>query len=637
MVRGRVGPFVAWTAVVAALAVGVAAGRSARAQGIDRGPGYATSTWATLHGDSSNSDSVPLVTSTDLVREWRALRGAGIVVAPVVDTDGTLFVTTGRGQGTSHLHALTPSGGILWESAPQRGPGDLDSGAVLSAPVLGDDGDVYVGDSNQFFAFHPDGRRKWVAELAAYDARGPFVTGMILGTRVGGITVHGQVLLFDRDTGALAAPVLELPGGASPEGPVPEFVWQEGLIDRAIRRQVLEVLLGYRYEVTNTPAVHPATQRIYLMAAGRTLEDGAFYGIDLVEDTEAFGGVRLEIAFETRTAPATGTSPAISPDGTRVYAFGGSGEIFAIDAFTGELLFERPVDGRQASPTVGADGSVYILAASTLAKLDGGIGDVVWERGYDDFAAEQLPEVGGWRLFVSIGARVARVDSVITVSPNAVWAVLLCGYEVRAGGHDLIHAVRAWLVAVDPDMGSIQAAYPIPDSSEGAISVGRGGRIFLDLLGLQASLAAAAPYERWLPREMRTERPRGGLVAFAPRSKTAHVALGLGWAGDLLARGPVHGPSDRLRAVRAQLEDARWLGVGYAVSAARAAEVGRTLDGVLETIDRCEAGERGASGCGALAGWSRELRLLRSVLQRDAAEAAPPVSPVSAAPRPPAT
>jgi hypothetical protein len=399
------------------------------------------------------------------------------------------------------------------------------------------------------------------------------------------------------------------------------------------------VLLGYRYEVTNTPAVHPATRRIYLMAAGRTLEDGAFYGIDLVEDAgddlDGPGSARLEIAFETRTAPATGTSPAISPDGTRVYAFGGAGEIFAVDAFTGELLFERPVGGQQASPAVGVDGSIYILAASTLAKLDGGTGEVVWERGYDDFAVEQLPDVGGWRLFVTTGARVARVDSVITVSPNAVWAVLLCGYEVRAGGRDMIHAVRSWLVAVDPEMGSLLATYPIPDSSEGAISIGRGGRIYLDLLALQASIAAAAPYEGWLPREMRTQAPRGGLVAFAPRSRTALVALGLGGAGDLLARGPVHGPSERLRVVRAQLEEARWLGVGYDVSVDRAAEVGAAIEGVLDAIDRCEAGERDGAGCASLAGWSRELRLLRSVLQRDAAEsgeAAALAPPASAAP-----
>ena len=75
---------------------------------------------------------------------------------------------------------------------------------------------------------------------------------MIVGDAVGGITVNGQVLLFERATGELAFPVLELPGGESPEGPVPGFVWKGGLIDPEIRELVFEVLLGYRWEVTNT-------------------------------------------------------------------------------------------------------------------------------------------------------------------------------------------------------------------------------------------------------------------------------------------------------------------------------------------------------------------------------------------------
>jgi len=102
-----------------------------------------------------------------------------------------------------------------------------------------------------------------------------------------------NVLLLERETGSLAVPVLDLPGGPSPEGPgVPEWVWAGGLMDPETKERVLEILMGHRYEVSNTPAVHPVTGRIYIMAAGRSLEEGLFYGIDLARG-------ELRIAFET--------------------------------------------------------------------------------------------------------------------------------------------------------------------------------------------------------------------------------------------------------------------------------------------------------------------------------------------------
>ena len=46
--------------------------------------------------------------------------------------------------------------------------------------------------------------------------------------------------------------------------------------------------------------------------------------------------------------------------------------------------------------------------------------------------------------------------------------------------------------------------------------MGHGGELYLDLLAVQASLAAGAPYRWLLPGVMRTPPPRGGLIAFEP-------------------------------------------------------------------------------------------------------------------------
>lgn len=474
------------------------------------GPGYARTTWATVHGDSRNSDYVPLKLSTTLREAWRVLEGSGSWTAPSVAADGRLFVTTGRGRGTSHLHAISPAGQVVWESAPYESDAQLGPGAVTSAPLLGDDGDVYLGDADQFWAFHPDGRVKWVTDVKALGVEGPFVTGIFVGGHVGGVSIHGQVLLLRRSDGALAVPVLDLPGGPSPDGPpVPDWLWEPGLMDRETRERAERILLGYRYEVTNSPAVHPETGRIYLLAGGRSLEEGLFYGVDLVGD-------QLRIAFETVTDPGTGTSPAISSDGRRVYAFDGKGDVLAFDARSGEVLFSAAVGAVQASPSVAPDGSVYALARERLVKLDGRSGEILWERSYHELGREHLPTVSSWWPFVESGEPIGAIDSVVTISEGVLWTSVVMGWEMDVFGREFIHQHSTRLVALDPATGDLLADYPIPDTSEGGISVGHQGQLYLDILAIQASIAAGAPYRWLLPGAMRTPPPRGGIVAFEP-------------------------------------------------------------------------------------------------------------------------
>ncbi len=586
-----------------------------------QGESYAQTTWATVHADSSNSDWVPLVTSPELEQQWRVLEGAAIWTAPSVSADGTLYSTTGRGRDTAHLHAISPEGEILWESAPQQSLDDLDSGAVTSAPLLDDGGDIYVGDSNQFWAFRTDGRVKWVTDVSELGVEGPFVSAMLVGGFVGGISVNGQVLLLDRATGALAVPVLDLPGGESPEGPgVPDWVWAGGLMDPATKPRVLEVLLGHRYEVSNTPAVHPETGRIYIMAAGRSLEEGLFYGIDLVEG-------ELRITFEIRVAPGSGTSPAISPDGKRIYAFGGGGEVMGFDAESGEVIFDKALGGTPASPSVGPDGAVYVLARSRLVKIDGRSGDVIWSRNYDDFAAEKLPAVSWLWPFVTTGKPGAYIDSVVTITPKLVWTSLLLGYELRIFGRELVHAKRTFLVALDPESGDIVAHHPIPDTSEGGISVGRHGEIYLDILAVQSTLASGAPYRWLLPNALDVEPSTAGLVAFAPASQRKQAARGITWAAELLTRtqeplaeGNPERARDLLVMARSQLQ-ASQESIALAkrrgeVDDAETASATRTVKQALAATGACLDALQASRGCPALEAQARSLEGLASVWAR---------------------
>lgn len=495
---------------MAAAAIGLLPSLAQAEPPFANGPGYARTTWAAVHGDSRNSDYVPVRLPTTMKPTWHVLEGSGSWTAPSVAPDGRLFVTTGRGRGTSHLHAISPEGAIVWESDVYEDDTQLGPGAVTSAPIIGDDGDVYVGDADQFWAFHPDGRVKWVTEVSTLGVAGPFVTGIFIGGHVGGVSVHGQVVLLSRADGSLAVPVLELPGGASPDGPpVPDWLWEPGLMDRETRERAERILLGYRYEVTNSPAVHPETGRIYLLAGGRSLEEGLFYGIDLADGA-------LRIAFETVTDPGTGTSPAISADGERVFAFDGEGNVMAFDATTGEVLFTTPIGGVPASPSVDNDGSVYALARERLVKLDGRSGEVLWERNYDDLARRHLPTVSSWWPFVVSGVPTSAIDSVVTITEDVIWTSVVMGWDMNVFGRAFFHPRNTRLVSLDPATGDLLTDYPIPDTSEGGISVGHQGQLYLDILAIQASIAAGAPYRWLLPEAMQTPPPTGGIVAFEP-------------------------------------------------------------------------------------------------------------------------
>lgn len=496
-------------------------------------PGYAQTSWASVHGDASNSDYVPLILSTELQPQWLALKSTVSWTAPTVSPNGNLYITTGRGDGYSHLHALNRDGEILWESAPQRSLDDLDAMAVVSAPVIDVDGDIYVSDSNQLWAFHENGKTKWVASLAKRGISEPFVTVVFAGDRgqfVGGVSADGKVALFSRVDGELAFPILALPGVDGPSGPkIPDALWAEGLMAADIREASWQMLRGYRYRVTNTPAVHGGTGRLFITATGTDAAHGQLFGIDV-----AAGG--LTVGFATPVPPNSGTSPALSPDGRQVYAIGGGGILYSVDSLSGKLLWQAETDGQDASPSVGPDNTVYVLGGDKLLAIDGRNGEVHWRKNYRDWARERHPKL--WPRFGLVGSRGkpdAYVDSVVTLSNGLLWTTLLVGYEINLPGRKFVHPVQTYLVALDPSDGTVLEEWRIPDTSEGGIGISPTGDIYLNLLSAQASIGYYGGYQWLLPKSVRRPRPRGGVYALSPVSLNEQLVVGIQWLDTLAA------------------------------------------------------------------------------------------------------
>jgi len=109
---------------------------------------------------------------------------------------------------------------------------------------------------------------------------------------------------------------------------------------------------------------------------------------------------------------------------------------------------------------------------------------------------------------------VAYIDSVVTITDGVLWTSLLLGYELKLFGRDHVTPAETHLVALKPATGEILASYPIPDTSEGGISVGANGDLYLDILAAQANVAYYGGY-RWMLPEI--GKPSGGLVAFTPK------------------------------------------------------------------------------------------------------------------------
>ena len=106
------------------------------------------------------------------------------------------------------------------------------------------------------------------------------------------------------------------------------------------------------------------TGRVYVAATSTTPGRGALYGLDLRRGVEeGMPRVTIAIAFAAEMGPGSGSSPALSPAGHRVYVSDETGRFYAVDAQDGAIVWEVETKATSAAAAVGADGTVYALQA----------------------------------------------------------------------------------------------------------------------------------------------------------------------------------------------------------------------------------------------------------------------------------
>jgi outer membrane protein assembly factor BamB len=509
-------------------------------------PPYADTAWRTIHATSRNNDYVPTSMAQRYANKWRVLDGLATVMGPSIGPEGNLYITTPSPKGTSALYALDSDGNILWQSDPWNGPTGLDSCAGYQTPIIDDQGDVYLSDCNQLWSFSSDGTLRWAIDLPAppegaawqnLDASpvNSFITAMFTNDgSVGGITIWGDIVLVSRTDGAKVADVIKMPGSVvisdedlptSPlEGGIPPGLWQPDFMDQQMISPIWFVFEGLT-PGANTPAVEPTTGRIYSTGFSEPLDDdlGALYGFDFTPGADgALGTIAVAINFEMGSG--SGSSPALSPDGSVVYVSDGEGVLYGVDARTGMENWRVQTDGQAASPSVAPDGKIHLLGGKAGSAYNSD-GTKAWEANLDDLAATLVPPLDPDS---TLEGPSTFNNAIPTVTDTGIVTSVTVGYLTEAFGRVVPLPVMQIVVMLDADTGELIDGYTpfeIDDSIDGFVIPSFEGTVYVNNGALSSStISASAPLLGWdqeLPEGVSIMQPIGGLQAFTPAQESS--------------------------------------------------------------------------------------------------------------------
>lgn len=503
-------------------------------------PPYADTEWTTIHATSRNNDYVETAIETSYEEKWSVLDGVSTLMGPSIGPEGNLYISTPALKGTSALYALNSEGKILWQSEPWNDGTGLDSCAGYNTPIVDTEGDVYLSDCNQLWSFTPSGTLRWVVDLpeppegAAWqtiDAAplNSFVTSFFSKDgSVGGITVWGDVVLVSRNTGRPVAPVVKMPGSVAvsdedlPTGigiSPPPGVWGPDFIDQDMVSPIWYIFDGVT-PGANTPAVDPVSGRIFNtgFSVDVTPEGepfGALYGFDFTPGAPGQLGT-IEVGLTFKMGPGSGSSPGLTQDGSTVYVSDGEGILHSVNAVTGEENWSASTGGQAASPSVGPDGTVYLLGGKAGSSYKPN-GELAWVANLDELAADLIPPVAP---DAELGDPTTFNNAIPTITDSGILTTVAVGYGFTLGQSTVLPVMQI-VILLDEDTGEPVEGHDfleIRDSVDGFVFPSLEGTIYVNNGSLMSTAVrpAIGIFEDDIPEGVTILPPVGGLQAFAP-------------------------------------------------------------------------------------------------------------------------
>ncbi len=384
----------------------------------------------TMHAGPNNTDNVWVATAPRMELDWVSETNFFIPEGPTFDNAGNLYFSPlfpELPQFDISLVSLdAETGERNWEvegNGSNAGGGAI---LILNDPDNAGQQVIYHMTYTEAMALRPDGSEIWREDTGLTVP--PVVPGERSTTHsfgfnyhpqtdsVIGLTMNGELLAFNRLTGAQVAPMGQIPGSPAvsevPSIP-PSIVEASNALTDAVFGTtpsglsffsvIIDVIFGGGSLVTNFFAIDPNTGLIVVAAtaddeadgiADGLSEFGAIYSLELADDGD--GGLEFRILDSAEFMGGTGSTPSISEDGSRIYVSDNVGNLIAFDTGLTELWRYDVGELIAASIAVSPDNNeLYAVTRRDVFKLTD-LGDSArldWTATLDAFGGDPDVEI----------------------------------------------------------------------------------------------------------------------------------------------------------------------------------------------------------------------------------------------------